>query len=190
MKRRTALKGVLGVTGVTVASVYGYQYYDGLTLPQRGLLMAHYDLIAELVDVVIPPTGTDGAKGAGVHDFVIDYLEDCATDKDYENFLSGLNEIEERSVNKIGKSYKDCSGNEKMDLLKGFESRFAPNHFLSKVRRKLKGRTFLSQLKKLTVEGYCSSKIGAVTHLAYVPIPGRYNGITQLTPGQKAWATQ
>jgi hypothetical protein len=43
-------------------------------------------------------------------------------------------------------------------------------------------------LKQLTVAGYFTSEIGATKALAYLPVPGKFQGETRLQPGQKAWA--
>ncbi|QJW89565.1 gluconate 2-dehydrogenase subunit 3 family protein [Spirosoma taeanense] len=48
---------------------------------------------------------------------------------------------------------------------------------------------FFTLVKELTILGYFSSEIGCTQALAYVPIPGRYEGVVKLKDGQKAWAT-
>lgn len=48
---------------------------------------------------------------------------------------------------------------------------------------------FFTLMKELTILGYFSSEIGCTQALDYVKIPGRYEGVVKLKPGQKAWAT-
>jgi hypothetical protein len=48
---------------------------------------------------------------------------------------------------------------------------------------------FFTLVKELTILGYFSSEIGCTQALAYVQIPGRYEGVVKLKEGQKAWAT-
>jgi Gluconate 2-dehydrogenase subunit 3 len=48
---------------------------------------------------------------------------------------------------------------------------------------------FFTLVKELTILGYFSSEIGCTQALAYVPIPGRYEGVVKLKDKQKAWAT-
>lgn len=48
---------------------------------------------------------------------------------------------------------------------------------------------FFTLVKELTILGYFSSEIGCTQALAYVPIPGRYDGVVKLKDNQKAWAT-
>jgi hypothetical protein len=45
-------------------------------------------------------------------------------------------------------------------------------------------------LKALTIEGYCTSQIGATKHLQYMAIPGKFKHISQMDMNQKAWATK
>jgi hypothetical protein len=48
---------------------------------------------------------------------------------------------------------------------------------------------FFTLVKELTLLGYFSSEIGCTLALAYVPIPGRYEGVVKLKEGQRSWAT-
>lgn len=48
---------------------------------------------------------------------------------------------------------------------------------------------FFKLVKELTILGYFSSEIGCTQALEYVKIPGKYEGVVKLKPGQKAWAT-
>lgn len=48
---------------------------------------------------------------------------------------------------------------------------------------------FFTLVKELTILGYFSSEIGCTQALAYVQVPGRYEGVVKLKNGQKAWAT-
>ena len=47
---------------------------------------------------------------------------------------------------------------------------------MGKVQYRLLGKSFFSILKELTVEGYCTSKLGATQALTYVYIPGSFQG--------------
>jgi hypothetical protein len=42
--------------------------------------------------------------------------------------------------------------------------------------------------RDLTLLGYFSSEIGCTIAREYLPIPGKYDGNADYTPGQKAWA--
>jgi hypothetical protein len=48
---------------------------------------------------------------------------------------------------------------------------------------------FFTLVKELTLLGYFSSETGCTIALAYVPVPGRYEGVVRLKEGQRSWAT-
>jgi hypothetical protein len=88
MNRRSAVKGILGVAGLGYASLIGVQYFIGQSNKDRGKLKAQAVLIAEITNFIIPPTTTPGAKEALVHEFIISYMEDCSSMKEYNNFAN------------------------------------------------------------------------------------------------------
>ena len=191
MNRRKAIGGILGITGVGLASVATYKYGLGNSKQHKVEIRAYYDLISELVDVIIPTTAASlGAKSAQVQDFIINYIEDCASPKEYNNFINGLNDLNERCENSYGCNFEACSALQKNELLENLDNSWNSKGLLMKINNKLLGRSFFNILKTLTIEGYCTSSIGATKHLAYLPIPGNYKAITTLGPHQKSWATK
>jgi len=130
-------------------------------------------LLAELADVIIPTTTTPGAKAAGVEKFIIRMLRDCHSKQDHDSFYAGLAKLEGECNAKFGKLFAQLLPEQKVDFMKAFASANKP---------------FFLKLKQLTVTGYFNSEIGATQALAYLPIPGRFEGSVPLSPGQKAWA--
>lgn len=130
-------------------------------------------LLAELADVIIPTTTTPGAKAAGVEKFIIRMLRDCHSKQDHDSFYAGLAKLEDECNVKFGKPFPQLLPEQKVDFMKAFASVNKP---------------FFLKLKQLTVTGYFNSEIGATQPLAYLPIPGRFEGSVPLSPGQKAWA--
>jgi hypothetical protein len=189
MNRRKAVGSILGLTGIGFISLTGTKYFFGESLQKRGKLEAYIDLITELVDVLIPATTTSGAKAAQVQDYIIDYMENCSTSKEYNNFLIGLNDLQEASYGKFDCLFEKCSVEQKVELLEDFENNPYSKGILLKISNKIRGRSFYNILKSLTIEGYCTSYIGATEHLKYIAIPGEYLPITELKANQKAWAT-
>lgn len=190
MNRRKAIGGILGLAGVSYASVIGVSHFKENSTESRGKLAAHANFLAELVDVIIPATSTPGAKMAGVQDYIINYMEDCSSSKEYTNFLNGLNDLHERSENAYGCNFETCSASQKNELLENLDNSWYSKGLLMKINNKLLGRSFFNLLKTLTIEGYCTSFMGATKHLEYLPIPGRYKAITTLQANQKSWATK
>lgn len=59
---------------------------------------------------------------------------------------------------------------------------------LPKEAPKTEPRFFLI-IRDLTLLGYFTSEIGATKAYQYIAVPGRYDGCTELKPGQRVWAT-
>ena len=190
MKRRTAIGGILGLAGLGYASIIGVKYFIGNSNQERGKLKTHSNLIAELAEVIIPTTTSPGAKSAQVQEYIISYMEDCSTIKEYHNFLNGLNDLQEDCRNSYRLYFEDCSASQKKELLENLDNSWVSKGLLLKINNKLRGRSFFNILKTLTIEGYCTSFIGATKHLEYVAIPGKYEAVTKLKINQKSWATK
>ena len=191
MKRRNVLKGILGVTGTTIiAGSCGYAYVKNPSGYNRENIIEFQDLLAELVDVIIPPSKTPGGKEAQAYLFITSFMKHCATDKEYRNFYNGLVDFQEFTLRNSSNEYALCTLKEQTKLLEQFIEENKSHGTISKIKEKLRGKSFVQLLRKLTVEGYCQSQIGATVHLAYQPIPGQYNAIIPLEPNQPCWATK
>jgi len=190
MNRRKAIGGILGLAGVSYASVIGITQFKENSTESKGRLAAHANLLAELVDVIIPATTSPGAKMARVQDYIINYMEDCSSRKEYNNFLNGLNDLREECENSYGCNFKACSASQKNELLENLDNSWNSKGLLMKINNKLLGRSFFNLLKTLTIEGYCTSLMGMTKHLEYLPIPGGYKAVTALQANQKSWATK
>lgn len=190
MNRRKAIKGILAVAGLGYASFIGVKYFIGQSNKESGKLKDYALLIAELTEVLIPKTATPGAKEAMVYEYIIRYMEECSTVKDYNNFINGLTELQENCVSNYDKNFENCTAIQKNEIVKDLDKDSGSTGIISKISNKLQGRSFYDILKSLTIEGYCTSQMGATQHLVYQPIPGKYNAITQLNKNQKSWATK
>jgi hypothetical protein len=190
MNRRTAIKGILAVAGLGYASVISVKYFIGYSNQDRGKLEVHSILIAELTDVIIPQTSSSGGKETLVNEYIIRYMEDCSSMKEYNNFLNGLKELQEDCQSSYNQNFENCSAAQKNKILKNLDNNHDSTSLFLKISNKLQGRSFFTILKSLTIEGYCTSELGATKHLEYQPIPGKYLAITNLRANQKSWATK
>ncbi len=189
MKRRNALKGLLGLTAIGLASYKGIQYFLGTDDFEGKDFRTYEILLSELVDVIIPSTDTPGAKEAQVHSFIMTYMNECASKKDARNFRKGLIEIEEASRRRFQTYFSQCSHDQKIALVKELDN--SPgNQLLVKISNKIRGKSFFDSLKHLTIEGYCTSELGATKFLQYESIPGQYKAEMTIDKNYRAWATQ
>lgn len=189
MKRRIAIKKLgLSIGGsLATPSLLGLLYpcQDRQEITQEaadGLLFFSKDqakLVAQIAELIVPPTATPGAKDAQVHVFIDVMLADCYYEKDQQSFLAGLSRLESASKSLYHKPFLQASPQQQVSLLKQ-EAR---------IEREPKGPTpFFRLMKELTLLGYFTSEPGATQALAYVAVPGRFEGCVPLREGQKAWA--
>lgn len=163
-------------------------------------------LVAEIAEIIIPKTSTPGAKEAGVGPFIEMMLKDCYSAAQQEHFVKGLDALEEESKKSNGgKKFLESTPEQQTAVLKKCEA--AANDEAKKnesakkmvdsetgLTKETKGKTeapptpFFKLMKELTLLGYFTSEIGCKQALAYVEVPGKYEGCVKMTPGQKAWA--
>jgi hypothetical protein len=175
MKRRDAVRNISLILGGVLSSeltaaLHGQILNTGMPIT---VSTAQEALLAEAADTILPATDSPGAKGAGVEKFIIRVLRDCYRTEAQVRFYDGLARLDAAARNTHGKPY--------IELL--------PPQRHAVMSATAKGdKPFFVLLKQLTVAGYFTSEIGATKALAYLPIPGKFKGETQLQPGQKAWA--
>ncbi len=130
-------------------------------------------LLSEIADVIIPATGTPGAKEAGVQKFITRVIGDCFILEDQQKFYADLDKVNKDALDTYGKGFVQLNALQKTEIVK---------------RSTQSNKAFFLQMKSLTVTGYFISEIGATKALDYLPVPGRFVGSYPLTPEQKTWA--
>jgi hypothetical protein len=191
MNRRKAIGRIVLIGGGTAAAYSGYKWYDWNKRPDLAWLNQKKALISSLAEAIIPVTDSPGAAEAGVADYIIIMVKDCTPIKAQNKFIDGLKELEDHCASLYNKPFEQCSESEKNKVLQYFEQKDKPfKGIVGKAQNKFLGKTFFTTLREYTVSGYCSSELGATKGLAYLFIPGRYEGCMPLQPGQKTWATK
>lgn len=191
MKRRKAISLIL-LTGTGVAvSVGGYKWYSWSKPIDKTYLNHKKELLAALAETIIPATDTPGAREAGVGAYIYIMVKDCTDRKSQNKFINGLKELEEYCSGHYQKTYIQCSASEQQTILRHFQQKGRSyGGIIGKVQDRYLGRSFFSTLKEYAVQGYCTSELGATKGLAFIAIPGRYNGCIPLEKKQKTWATR
>lgn len=191
MNRRTLLKSIAAVVTLGGASGAVYNFLtpgDGVPLAD---LPKNKALVAELADTIIPRTNTPGAKDAGVENFIIKMITENTDAKMQRSFLAGLKSVDEYAMDKYDTPFVKCNEAQRNTILKHFEDKATYSiDILNKVQRKFLGSPFFYQLRDLTVEGYCTSQVGATQGLAYDYVPVTFQACIPLQPNQLAWATK
>jgi gluconate 2-dehydrogenase gamma chain len=141
-----------------------------------GVLTAdQVDLVGTLVDLIIPPTETPGAKDAGVPAFIDKLLADWVEPEDRGRFLTGLAEL--------AVSFTEATPEQQTALLTRLDQEAS--------RARATGAhplPFFATLKEWTVVGYYTSEIGATQELQWLAWPGRYDADLPLEQVGRTWA--
>jgi len=174
-------------------------------------------LLDEITETILPKTTTPGAKDAKVGDFIQLMIHDCYPKKDQDMFLNGLAKFQTDCKAATQKSFLDLSKEDREKFLLSIEKDLYPKKEVAAAKisddhtvggqakkdsrvaidavnkvaetPKEEPNHYYRILKELTLLGFFTSEPGATQALAYVKVPGRYEGSVPLKPGQKAWAT-
>nr|WP_121270816.1 gluconate 2-dehydrogenase subunit 3 family protein [Pedobacter schmidteae] len=216
MNRREAVKSVAFLMGGALSATTIGVFLEGCnSAPNKAKGSLFTDdqqkLITEVADIIIPTTGTPGAKAAGVGPFISMMIKDCYPDEAQKAFVKGLDDLEKQAKEEYKKSFLEITVAQRQELIgklrdatvaatkaekeqldqqeqaKSKTENAGNLSILPKDKPKMEPR-FFAIIRDLTLLGYFTSEIGATQAYAYVEIPGRYDGCVDLKPGQKVWA--
>ena len=182
--RRIALKQMALLFGLSLSA----QSLDVLAATVKGTMPLstkfftpeQLQMTGVIADLIIPTTDTPGALAVNVHGFLDVYLAECVSKNDQEKFLNGLKKINSVTASKFRKPFLSCTQKQQTQLLTAIEKSdlgFTPDD-----------KGFFTQFKSLTLFGYYTSEVGATQELAYLAIPGGYQGNFPFAKVGKAWA--
>jgi hypothetical protein len=109
------------------------------------------ETLIALTELIIPTTDTPGAKAAKVNEYIDLMLHDVEQDKGH-SFLMGLGWLDGHAIRKHNAPFVRCTEAQQVEILKSLDG--ATNADLKP------GAEFFRQLKRFTVDGYYTSKIG------------------------------
>ena len=121
---------------------------------------AQHTLIEELSETIIPADShSGGAKAANVADFIDQTVRESTDDQKKALWREGLRLMESMSQHYNGRSFVAASAEEKFRVLKVLSDNEQITELLEV--------QFFRELKRLTVHGYYTSKIGIHDELEY-----------------------
>ena len=137
--RREALVSI--AAGLSATSLPGQQAYQPTTFSK-----ADYELLGTLVDLILPPSDTPGARAVGVH-AMID--EDLSDDGSVAGVLrNGLGRLREAG-------FGNMASQQQIDTLTRISEASGEDG------------EFFETLKGLTIDAYYSTEVGLVQELGY-----------------------
>ncbi len=154
---------------------------DGAWKP-RALTPDQANLVATIVDHILPETDTPGARAVGVHRFIDAMLAESYPAEDRERFLAGLADVDARARRTCGRAFLQCATTDQRALLVQLD------HEAFAAKPNPDEAPFFRTMKELTLVGYYTSEIGATRELRHAPVPGRFEGCVPLSAIGRTWA--
>ncbi|KEO73682.1 gluconate 2-dehydrogenase subunit 3 family protein [Anditalea andensis] len=183
MNRRDALKNMVLMMGGTM--VGANVILTGCAPEDRieGLDFSDSEIayMDEIGEAIIPTTDTPGAKATGIGVFMATMVRETYNKEQQETWIRGLNEIRDGFKKEMGNDFMSGTVEQRTEYLNS----------LNRKGRDIEnedGPQYINMMKDLTLLGYFTSEIGATQQLRYVETPGRYDGCTDYTVGDKVWA--
>ncbi|MEZ5044470.1 MAG: gluconate 2-dehydrogenase subunit 3 family protein [Saprospiraceae bacterium] len=189
MNRRDAITRVSLILGGTIIGAEAFLTGCKPSAPALSTIEFTDNNIAfldEVGETILPTTDSSpGAKAAGIGAFMKTIVSDCYTAEDQKVFLAGIGTLDEAAKSSGGKAFVQLDETAKKELLIQLDKE-------AKAYEESKGQGtpshYFTMMKQLTLWGYFSSEIGATKALRYVEVPGKYDGCTPYSKGEKAWA--
>lgn len=128
------------------------------------------NLLAELVDIIIPATSEGqatipGARELNVHQFVEKMVSDCYDTATQDTFKKGLDGVDDAAQAAIGMPFLEGDIAQRLDILRQMSQ---SNDATQKA--------FMTLIKNLTIRGYMTSEY-VMTNLTHFEMaPARYKG--------------
>lgn len=122
MDRREAVKSVAFLLGGALSATTIGVLFDSCNSPStnntENLFSPEQEkMLAEVADIIIPATGTPGAKAAGVGPFIALMIKDCYPEDAQKAFVKGLEDLDKRSEKEYKKSFLEASVKEREELI-------------------------------------------------------------------------
>jgi hypothetical protein len=161
VNRREVLKGAVAGAGAAAVPAAAQTHPHGAAQPAgtsaqsawKPLLFDVHqnETVVALSELIIPATDTPGAKAAKVNEYIDLLLHDGPAERRNE-FLAGLAWLDGHAIRLHNKPFVNCTPAQQTAILRSLEGASDAN---------LKpGAAFFTQIKRLTVAGYYTTKIG------------------------------
>lgn len=138
---------------------------------------AHKATLAALCELIIPKTDTPGAIEAGVPAFVADMYAHWMVPAERKTVVGGLAQLESAAKSEHGHAYAACNPAQQAALLapaRKVAGTYQSHGFDGRVSDP--AAPFFFKMRDLVTIGYFTSETGINAELAYVAVPGRWDG--------------
>jgi len=172
MERRTAIRhmALLCASAMLLPSCFNNQQGASISLQHITITAKQEQLLAELVETIIPKTDTPGAKELGIHLFVLKMVNDCRPKEEQQRFMDGLQTFENENIG--GAKFTDSSVQQRINLLK---------EIMEAKNKESNLQFFLKEVRKQTLKGYEQSEYVMTKLKPYILVPGHFSGSVKRT---------
>ncbi len=167
MQRRSVVKTIALTIGssIVLPSWANAWSKKTLTLASFRVSISQENLLAEIVETIIPKTDTLGAKELNIHQFALKMIGDCYDKKAQEIFSKGLNLVDVVATKDFSKTFVSCDVTQKLAILNKLS-----------ISENSDEKAFVRLVKNLTIQGYLNSEYVMTTLRIYEFAPARYHG--------------
>jgi hypothetical protein len=167
MQRRSAVKNIALTIGASIVlpSWANAWNKDSFQNSHSKISSFQENLLAEIVETIIPKTNTPGAKELNVQLFVPKMVMDCYDKKAQEVYIKGFDLVENNAKNSFSKSFLECDGTQRLEVLNKMSTSENKDE-----------KNFVQLVKGLTIQGYLNSEYVMTNLRVYEYAPARYHG--------------
>ena len=124
MNRRTAIRTALIFSaGATLLPSCLKKDTSNLSLKNISISPDEEKMMASLGETIIPTTTFVGANGVNAYEFTLMMVDDCYPPDEQKKYIDGLHQFNKMVTDKYGKSFADCSAQQKIEWLTSVESK-------------------------------------------------------------------
>jgi len=186
MQRREALRLLAASAALPILSRDAFSLFRGVHQqlaegPTQKTLNPHQNAtVTAISELIIPQTGTPGAKAVRVNEFIDLILTEWYEGDEKTRFLAGLDDVDLRSRDVFGKNFIDCSEKQQNQILSSLDEELAgirqPLDLHREGRFAPTEKRFFYMMKRLTLVGYYTSQAGFEQELHAQIIPSSHAG--------------
>ena len=167
MQRRSAVKNIALTIGASIVlPTWANAWNKGSFRKNPSTLASSQgNLLAEIVETIIPKTNTLGAKELNVQQFIPTMIADCYDKKAQEIYAKGFELVDNNAKNTHSKSFIECDTKQRLEVL----NKMAKSDNSDE-------KSFIQLVQGLTIKGYLSSEYVMTNLRIYEYAPARYHG--------------
>ena len=166
MQRRSAVKNIaLSLGASIVLPSWANAWNKDSFRNNQYTVSPNENLLAEMVETIIPKTNTPGAKELSIHQFIALMVKDCYDKNTQAVYEKGFDLVDKNAKNAFSKSFLECDTKQRLEVLDKMSKSENSDE-----------KNFVQLVKRLTIQGYLSSEYVMTNLKVYEYAPARYHG--------------